>query len=281
MKRLITLLFAATLLFTFSCKSDLDKSIEKEVEKETIVKTDVTITWENPEDIFVGTELSETQLNATADESGTFVYTPSLGTVLSVGTHDLTVDFTPNDTTYYNTATATVTINVLDLNIGDSYQGGILAYIFQDGDPGFVSGEIHGLIASNEDLTVDNVSLFTWYNSLGDIFTTDATSTELGTGLSNTNLIIDAQEEIGVYAALVCFNYVSDGYDDWFLPSRDELLKIDETGELTPAYDYWSSSEYDNGLPAINDLAYIVDSGGTAITKLKSLEYKVRAARYF
>ena len=38
------------------------------------------ITWANPEDITYGTLLSATQLNATADVAGTFVYTPAIGT---------------------------------------------------------------------------------------------------------------------------------------------------------------------------------------------------------
>jgi len=280
MKKIFALLFALTLLLTFSCKSDLDKTIEKEVEKEEIIKTDVIITWDIPNDIVVGTELSETQLNATADVSGTFIYTPEIGTVLSEGTHDLTVNFTPNDTENYNTASETISITVINLNIGDSYQGGLVAYIYQDDDPGFILGEIHGLIASNEDLTVnESISTFTWYN--GNMFSTNVIGTELGTGLTNTNSIVSAQG-VGTYAAKICVDYVYDDYDDWYLPSTIELIKVYESGELTIAYDYWTSTEYENGNPAYeNDNAYVVDLGGTLITKPKSVNLKVRAIRYF
>jgi beta propeller repeat protein len=72
-----------------------------------------TITWSNPEDIISGTALSSTQLNATASVLGTFVYTPPSGTILSAGTQTLKVEFTPTDIANYNTATQTVTINVL------------------------------------------------------------------------------------------------------------------------------------------------------------------------
>ncbi len=72
-----------------------------------------TITWNNPVDIKSGTALSATQLNATANVPGTFVYTPASGTVLSVGAiQDLKADFTPTDATNYNTASKTVQINV-------------------------------------------------------------------------------------------------------------------------------------------------------------------------
>ncbi|MDO8726227.1 MAG: hypothetical protein Q7J35_09190 [Candidatus Methanoperedens sp.] len=74
------------------------------------------ITWSNPADITYGTALSGTQLNALEASSipGTFAYTPASGTVLSAGaTQTLHVDFTPTDTVNYNSASADVTINVL------------------------------------------------------------------------------------------------------------------------------------------------------------------------
>ena len=72
-----------------------------------------TISWSNPADITYGTLLSATQLNATANTSGTFTYTPSLETKLNAGTtQTLKVDFTPTDLTNYVTASKTVTINV-------------------------------------------------------------------------------------------------------------------------------------------------------------------------
>lgn len=76
-------------------------------------KIDPVITWENPSDIAFGTLLSSTQLNATADVPGTFVYTPTLGTQLSEGVNqELTADFTPADESSFSAATKTVIINV-------------------------------------------------------------------------------------------------------------------------------------------------------------------------
>jgi hypothetical protein len=51
-------------------------------------------------------------LDATSLVAGTFVYTPPAGTLLSVGTHTLSVTFTPTDTIDYLTATKTVNIGV-------------------------------------------------------------------------------------------------------------------------------------------------------------------------
>jgi hypothetical protein len=76
----------------------------------------VTIDWSNPTEIVYGTTLSETQLNAAASVSGTFVYTPSAGTLLDAGSQELSVTFTPSDTTNYPTESKTVYINVLKAN---------------------------------------------------------------------------------------------------------------------------------------------------------------------
>ena len=65
--------------------------------------------WATPADITYGTALSATQLNATANVPGTFVYTPLAGTVLNAGAgQTLSVTFTPTDAANYTTATKTV-----------------------------------------------------------------------------------------------------------------------------------------------------------------------------
>jgi hypothetical protein len=72
-----------------------------------------TIAWVNPAAITHGTALGGTQLNATANVAGTFVYTPASGTMLNAGAgQTLSVTFTPTDTANYATATKTVTITV-------------------------------------------------------------------------------------------------------------------------------------------------------------------------
>ena len=55
------------------------------------------VTWATPAAIAFGTPLGATQLNATASTSGSFSYSPGAGTVLGVGTHTLSVTFTPAD----------------------------------------------------------------------------------------------------------------------------------------------------------------------------------------
>ena len=79
----------------------------------TITKATPTVTWINPADITYGTALSGTQLDATAPVPGSLVYSPAAGTVLNAGQNQtLSVNFTPTDTTNYNTTTKSVIINV-------------------------------------------------------------------------------------------------------------------------------------------------------------------------
>lgn len=66
------------------------------------------VTWTNPSNIVYGTALGTNQLNATANVPGNFVYTPPAGAVLNAGSNTLTVVFTPNDQSDFNTVTNTV-----------------------------------------------------------------------------------------------------------------------------------------------------------------------------
>jgi hypothetical protein len=137
--------------------------------------------------------------------------------------------------------TATETIS---LSIGDSYQGGKVAYILVSGDPGYDPNTPHGLIAA----TTDQIGGIQWYN--GSYINTEATGTAIGTGFSNTNKIIASQGGTPTsYAAGVARAYTGGGYTDWYLPSRDELNKLYLSrfvigGYVTDAY--WSSSERNN-----------------------------------
>ncbi len=93
---------------TFTPTDDVDYSTVSASVDITITKATPTLNWATPQSITYGTKLSATQLDASASVAGTFVYSPASGTLLKSGTTELSVTFTPTDTTDYTTAMTTV-----------------------------------------------------------------------------------------------------------------------------------------------------------------------------
>lgn len=161
------------------------------------------------------------------------------------------------------------------ITIGMSYQGGKVAYIFQLGDPAYIAGQTHGLIAA----VYDQGTGIQWYN--GSYLTTGATGQELGTGNANTTLIIFLQGNSVSYAAKLCRDYNGGGYTDWYLPSIEELFKVllnkNTIGGFTND-NYWSSTEDNN---QIAWYSFFDGSTGGTYRIDKSNHFNVRAIRAF
>jgi len=79
----------------------------------TVNKATPLITWATPAPITSGSTLSGTQLNASSQVPGSFSYSPALGTTLTTGPQALIAIFTPNNSAYYNTSSATVYLTVV------------------------------------------------------------------------------------------------------------------------------------------------------------------------
>jgi Bacterial Ig-like domain (group 3)/MBG domain (YGX type) len=101
-----------TLSVTLTPADAVDYTTVTKTVQLTVSQATPVITWANPASISYGTALSSVQLNATASTDGSFVYAPPAGTEFMVGTHQLSVTFTPTDLANYTTATKTVSINV-------------------------------------------------------------------------------------------------------------------------------------------------------------------------
>jgi hypothetical protein len=145
------------------------------------------------------------------------------------------------------------------LAIGDSYGGGVVAYILKKGDPGYEAGETHGLIAARTDLTSADPWGVIWSTFTDSMVGTAAQGTALGTGRANTAAIVGQtieDQHCLEGAAYICANLKEGGYDDWYLPSKDELnklyllymtyAKVSKSGNFNPSgyyQNYWSSSE--------------------------------------
>jgi hypothetical protein len=213
------------------------------------------------------------------------------GTLSQAGSGTITVTGLTNGTAYTFTVTATtvsgngpasaasnIVTPAVVLKVGDSYQGGIIFYIFVSGDLGYVAGQTHGLIAA----TSDQSTGIAWITG-GSTQTTvnGLTKSTLGKGQANTNYMI-AQTGYTGGAAKVCDNYSitanSVTYSDWYLPSKEELNKLylqkTAVGGFTSGW-YWSSSE------GSNSIAWIQNSIGVQGYLNKANASLVRAVRTF
>jgi len=139
-------------------------------------------------------------------------------------------------------------------------------------DKGSVTSGWRYLEVASSDQSTDN----RWYN--GSYVTTGATTTAIGAGEANTATIVSVQGA-GSYAASLCANLSLGGYDDWFLPSRDELNamygQVGIIGGFASGY-YWSSSEYGS-----NDAWYQDFGNGYQGGYVKYGTIQVRAIRAF
>ena len=197
------------------------------------------------------------------------ISTSGLVTAVSNGT--VTATATANDGSGISGSLVINLSNQIAYSIGDIYQGGIIFYI--DG-----SGE-HGLICAPSDQSYWNAE---WGCELNDI--TGADGTAVGTGYANTVNIIAGCSALGI-AALICNDFELEGYTEWYLPSKDELVlmynnlwKDKNIGNLGGGV-YWSSSEYESSHGTAGALDF--RSGSWYDNFYKASKLSVRAIRSF
>lgn len=169
----------------------------------------------------------------------------------------------------------------IDLKIGDIYQGGYIFYLDSSGR--------HGLVASLTDIPNGAPWGCQYINIEG------TTSASFGEGRANTNAIVatscQVSDEISS-AAEACYSYSDGTYNDWFLPSHEELYLMwfnlaneENIGNFIitnrRASAYWSST-------AIDDIYHtkaimLSFSEGIQVLPLKGRNYvhNVRPVRAF
>tara|TARA_B110000211_G_C14021837_1_gene528037 strand:- start:85 stop:1443 length:1359 start_codon:yes stop_codon:yes gene_type:complete len=180
---------------------------------------------------------------------------------------------------------------LFDGSIGDSYRGGIVFYLDSAGQ--------HGLIAAPYDQSIESEWGCYGYSfgganwdpstGTGEI---DATSTDIGSGYQNTLNIVHANcsplTSGYTLASNICSDLKIEGYSDWFLPSRDELIEmfknigptnvlgLGNIGGISPDA-YWSSSQFDHlqawwclPAPGVPYSAYIQRSAKMNVRAIRS-----------
>jgi hypothetical protein len=101
-----------TLSLTFTPADTTDYTTATASVQLTVIQRPATVSWPTPAAVIYGTQLTATQLDATATVAGTLAYTPPAGTVPGAGVHSLSVTFTPSNTTLYSPVTLTVHLTV-------------------------------------------------------------------------------------------------------------------------------------------------------------------------
>jgi hypothetical protein len=179
--------------------------------------------------------------------------TPSIANLTEVGIINLTSGQTayeeaiavadPVPTTLAALQTIIDVVNNPPAVIGDFRDGGIVFWV----DP---ADATHGLVCAIKDQS----SSIHWYS---ESITTEATDKTIGAGSANTDLIIAVAQvpEETAYAAYLARAYRGGDFDDWFLPSYDELNEMQKnkatinstaeanSGSVFSNDGYWSSSE--------------------------------------
>jgi len=165
---------------------------------------------------------------------------------------------------FTGTVISAATSAIVFVAIGDSYQGGKVAYIDGTG--------LHGLIAASNDQSGQ-----TWSNVQN---TLAGTSTAMGTGSTNTRAIT-RQTGHSYSAAKICDDYVDPTfiYTDWYLPSKDEIAYVSTNrallGIFVAGY-YAVSSEFNSNTVWVQNF-----DGYAQFTYGKDFYYNIRCIRTF
>jgi hypothetical protein len=152
--------------------------------------------------------------------------------------------------------------------VGQLYGGGIIFAVEPSG--------LHGLIAATSDIGPQTGTEWGCYHT--EIAGADGL--EYGTGSQNTADIMQGCPTQGI-AARLCDNQTLQGYDDWYLPSINELYSLYLARDIVGGFNlnggwYWSSSEFSA------DQAWMIPFESGTLDKLyKDQKILVRPIRSF
>jgi hypothetical protein len=148
--------------------------------------------------------------------------------------------------------------------LGQPYAGGLLIYLEPDGR--------HGIVAS----TTEHTSL----DFMADDYQNWTSSTLRYSGDENTQHIIQIYNNTSRSPAAWCNALVHNGYDDWWLPSKDDMDAMDTyrtTLGMSTNRAYWTSSMFND----FNVWILTSSNGFLAGGKNFGFNRNTRAVRYF
>ena len=187
--------------------------------------------------------------------TGFNMYGPSATRPTDGGTYTVVATVAASSDGNYNAASSSPTAFRIStaLSIGNTYGGGKVAYILRPGDNGYDANQQHGYIISG-DLTAAGTDIIwgthgVFIGATSGVVNDTTAGPYLGTGLSNTNMIVASEGAGTTYAAGLARAYTGGGYTNWYLPSEAELLVICSNKNIigttfNRAY-YWTSTEDD------------------------------------
>ena len=224
MKPILTLIFVAATALMANAQNPLQTIVVGDTVELRVTGQHGTIQWQQSTD-----SLAWTNMAGFTDSIAVFLATTS-PTNKKFYRAIITDVLCPNATPVYSSIIRHRLItNATQVVIGDWFRGGTVFY---------TDGSGHGLIAPQNDQSTS----VQW----GCYGTSIPGAVSLTDGNANTTAIYNNCATRPI-AASVCYDLTLNGYNDWYLPAKDQLNYLYQQRALVGGFsssDYWSSSEY-------------------------------------